>query len=42
VGFSLEPSLAAEVKKEAGRRGISLRTLFQELWTLYRKNNRNH
>jgi hypothetical protein len=37
LGFSLAPSLAADVKAEAGRRGISLRKLFEELWELYKK-----
>lgn len=35
VGFSMSPSLAIEVKKEAATRGISLRKLFEEMWTLY-------
>jgi hypothetical protein len=35
VGFSLPPDLAAEVKAEAGRRKVALRTLFIELWSLY-------
>jgi hypothetical protein len=37
VGFSLTPELAAKVKAEAGRRDISLKTLFDELWALYEK-----
>jgi hypothetical protein len=37
VGFSLPPALASEVKAEAGRRSISLRKLFEELWALYQK-----
>lgn len=37
VGFSLPPELASEVKAEAGRRGISLRKLFEELWGLYKQ-----
>lgn len=37
LGFSLAPDLAADVKAEAGRRGISLRKLFEELWELYKK-----
>jgi hypothetical protein len=36
VGFSLSPELASQVKVEAARRGISLRTLFVELWELYK------
>jgi len=35
LGFSLDPELAGKVKAEAGRRGISLRKLFEELWALY-------
>lgn len=35
VGFSLPPELAAKVKAEAGRRNISLKKLFEELWGLY-------
>jgi hypothetical protein len=37
VGFSLPPALASKVKAEAGRRNISLRKLFEELWELYEK-----
>ena len=37
VGFSLAPSLASKVKAEAGRRQISLKALFAELWELYEK-----
>jgi hypothetical protein len=37
VGFSLSPELAGDVKAEAGRRGVSLRKLFEELWELYKK-----
>jgi len=36
VGFSLPPELAVEVKTEAARRSIPLRTLFAELWALYK------
>ena len=35
VGISLAPAMAGAVKAEAGRRGISLRKLFEELWQLY-------
>jgi hypothetical protein len=35
LGFSLSPELAAKVKAEAGRRGVSLKELFEELWSLY-------
>jgi hypothetical protein len=37
VGISLAPEMARAVKAEAGRRGISLRKLFEELWTRYEK-----
>jgi hypothetical protein len=37
VGFSLAPSTARAVKAEAGRRGLSLRKLFDELWQLYQE-----
>jgi hypothetical protein len=39
VGFSLPPETAREVKAEAGRRGLSLRKLFDELWQLYQEKN---
>ncbi len=35
IGFRLERELARKVKIEAGRRGIRLNTLFEELWTNY-------
>lgn len=35
VGFSLTPELARSVKAEAGRRGLSLKALFEELWRGY-------
>ena len=35
LGFSLSPKMAGEVKAEAGRRGITLRKLFEELWEFY-------
>lgn len=38
VGFSLPPTVAAEVKMEAARRNVSLKTLFAEMWALYKKN----
>lgn len=37
VGISMSPQLASEVKAEAGKRRISLRKLFEELWQLYQK-----
>ena len=36
IGFSLPPGLAAQVKIEAARRGLSLRKLFEEIWTTYK------
>jgi len=33
--------MASDVKAEAGRRGISLRKLFEELWHLYKTQNGN-
>jgi hypothetical protein len=38
IGISLSPELASKVKAEADRRHISLRRLFEELWTCYEKN----
>jgi hypothetical protein len=35
VGFRLETELARKVKAEAGRRGMRLNKLFEELWTNY-------
>lgn len=37
VGLSLPPEVTAELKMEAARRGVSLRALFLEMWTLYKK-----
>ena len=37
VGFSLSPEMARAVKAEAAQRGISLRKLFEELWSQYEK-----
>ena len=39
VGFSLSPELAAAVKMEAARRGMSLKKLFEEMWAAYETNN---
>lgn len=36
VGFSLSPDMARDVKAEAGRRGVSLRKLFEEMWSGYK------
>lgn len=35
VGISLPPKTASEFKAEAGRRGVSLRKLFEEMWAAY-------
>ncbi len=35
VGFSLPPDLAGKVKVEAATRKLSLRALFEEMWSLY-------
>ena len=40
VGFSLSPEQASAVKVEAARRGISLKKLFDEMWSLYETNNK--
>ena len=40
VGFSMSPELAAEVKQEAAKRGVSLRKLFEEMWELYNKSKK--
>jgi hypothetical protein len=40
VGFSLPPETALEVKVEAARRQLSLRKLFEEMWALYKENNK--
>ena len=40
VGFSMSPELAAEVKQEAAKRGVSLRKLFEEMWELYKKSTK--
>jgi hypothetical protein len=37
IGFRLPTALASDVKAEAGRRQISLRKLFEEMWELYQK-----
>lgn len=42
VGFSLSPEQASAVKVEAARRGISLKKLFDEMWTIYIKNNKQN
>ncbi len=37
----MAPELAAEVKAEAGRRNMSLKKLFEELWGLYQKSGKD-
>lgn len=37
IGFSMSPAMAAKVKSEAARRGMSLRKLFEEMWSLYQE-----
>lgn len=39
VGFSISPELASKVKAEAGRRNLSLKKLFEELWALYERHS---
>ncbi|MFN3746893.1 MAG: hypothetical protein ACK4TL_19510 [Hyphomicrobiaceae bacterium] len=36
IGLSLSPELATDVKLEAARRRLSLRKLFEEMWSEYR------
>lgn len=36
VGFSLSPEMAADIKVEAARRGLSLRQLLEEMWSQYK------
>ena len=40
VGISLSPETAAAVKMEAARRKLSLRKLFEEMWTDYQAKGR--
>ena len=35
IGISIPPEVAAAVKTEAAKRNISLRSLFEEMWTDY-------
>lgn len=39
IGISLPPDVACEFKAEAGRRGVSLQKLFEELWRSYGKDS---
>jgi hypothetical protein len=42
VGFSLPPEQASAVKMEAARRGVSLKKIFDEMWTLYQKRTKQN
>jgi hypothetical protein len=35
VGFSLSQDMAREVKAHAGKQGLSLRKLFEDMWRVY-------
>jgi hypothetical protein len=37
VGLSLDPATAKAFKAEAVARGVSVRKLFEEMWTAYTK-----
>lgn len=41
IGISLSPTLAAQVKAEAAKRGLSLRKLFEEMWELYKQSRKS-
>ncbi len=36
IGFSMTPEMAADMKVEAARRGVSLRYLPEEMWAIYK------
>jgi hypothetical protein len=36
VGFRMPPKTATAIKKEAGRRGMTISALFLEMWAGYR------
>ncbi len=40
IGFSLSRELAADVKLEAARRKVPLKTLFVEMWALYKNSGK--
>jgi hypothetical protein len=40
IGFSLSRDLAADVKLEAARRKVALKTLFVEMWALYKNSGK--
>lgn len=35
VGFSLDPEIARAVKERAAKEGLSLRKLFEQMWSSY-------
>jgi hypothetical protein len=37
IGISLDPATAREVKAYAGKHGLSLKKLFEEMWQSYKK-----
>lgn len=37
IGVSMNPDMAADVKREASKRGITIRKLFEEMWAEYGK-----
>ena len=37
LGVSLTPAMVREVKQEAARRGMTVRKLFEEMWSIYRE-----
>ena len=37
IGFSMSPAMAREVKQEAAKRGMTLRKLFEEMWSAYQE-----
>ena len=41
VGISLSPELAIAVKAEAAGRDITIRKLFEEMWDLYKANQKS-
>lgn len=41
VGISLPPQTAEAFKQEASRRNLSLKDLFQEMWSLYQEHSKD-
>jgi hypothetical protein len=37
VGVSLDPDMAREVKAHAAERGLTVKKLFVEMWSVYKK-----